>query len=119
MFDWIKIAYIYRMEKKESIIIKISGTRGKLELTPDLYDINDLKKVLEDVEDLLFPEGKKGRPLISYELEEGSVIHKFKTSRQAVVGFGAVLLNDCKNRRMNGITPSKSPPLSLNRTARL
>ena len=79
------------MEKKEIIKISISGKHGKLELTPDLYDINDIKNLLEDVKNMLFPDGKKGRPLISYELEDGSVIHKFKTSRQTVVGFDAVL----------------------------
>lgn len=79
------------MERKETIKIRISGKHGKLDLTPDLYDINDIKHLLEDVEEMLFPDGKKGRPLISYELEKGSVIHKFNTSRQTVVGFNAVL----------------------------
>jgi len=79
------------MEKKETIKIRIKGKHGKLELTPDLYDINDIKHLLEDVEEMLFPDGKKGRPLISYDIDEGSVVHKFTTSRQTVVGFDAVL----------------------------
>lgn len=79
------------MEREEAIKIKISGKHGKLELTPDLYDINDIMHLLEDVEQMLFPDGKKGRPLISYDLDKGSVIHKFTTSRQTVVGFNAVL----------------------------
>lgn len=79
------------MEKQATISVKISGKHGKLDLTPELYDINDIKHILEDVEQMLFPDGKKSRPLISYDLEPGSVMHKFQTSRQAVVGFDAVL----------------------------
>ncbi len=91
IFDLLQIGYIIHMEKKERIEIRISGKHGKLELTPDLYDINDIKHLLEDVEQMLFPVAEKGRPLISYDLEEGSVVHKFQTSRQTVVGFDAVL----------------------------
>lgn len=79
------------MEKKESIEIRVTGKHGKLELSPELYDIKDIKALLEDVEDLLFPESTKGRPLISYAINKGSVLHKFQTSRQTVVGLDAIL----------------------------
>ena len=48
------------MEKKETIKIKISGKHGKWELTPDLYDINDIRYLLEDVEQMLFLTVERG-----------------------------------------------------------
>jgi hypothetical protein len=48
--------------------------------------------MLQNVEDLLYPSNKKERPVISYNIEEGSVIHVFKTSIQAIIGFSAILV---------------------------
>lgn len=79
------------MEKLGHLEIRISGTRGNVELKPDTYDVRELIAVLEQSEDLLFPLEKKGRPVISFELEEGSVRHIFKTSIQAIIGLNAVL----------------------------
>lgn len=79
------------MTKKENIIIRISGKYGHSDLKPELYDIKDIKEILEDVEQMLFPDGAKKRPVISYSIDKGSVVHKFQTSRQTVVGFNAVL----------------------------
>lgn len=79
------------MEKLGHIEIRISGTKGNLELKPDTLDVRELMSVLEHSEDLLFPGDKKGRPIISYQLEEGSVRHIFKTSIQAIIGFNAVI----------------------------
>ena len=79
------------MDKQGYIEIKVEGKKGKLDLTPDKYDIRDLKEVLEQVENLLFPDQKKGRPTISYKVEEGSVRNIFKTSIQAIIGFNAII----------------------------
>ena len=79
------------MEKTGYIEIRILGSKGNLELKPDNYDIKEIKTVLEQVENLLFPVEKKERPTISYQLEEGSVRHIFKTSIQAIIGFNAVI----------------------------
>jgi len=79
------------MENIGHIEIKIQGKKGNLELSPDTYDIRELKEVLETVEKLLFPEGKKDRPTVSYEMREGSVLHLFKTSMQYIIGFNALL----------------------------
>lgn len=79
------------MEKIGQLEIRISGQKGNLELKPDTYDVRELIAVLERSEDLLFPNEKKGRPVISYQLEEGSVRHIFKTSIQAIIGLNAVL----------------------------
>lgn len=40
---------------------------------------------------MLYPNNRKGRPIITYDIEEGSVKHKFKTTIQAVIGFSAIL----------------------------
>ncbi|MFZ6013578.1 MAG: hypothetical protein ACOYXT_24780 [Bacteroidota bacterium] len=79
------------MDKIGFIEIQISGARGNLSLTPDNFDIRELITVLESAEQLLFPNEKKDRPLISYKIEEGSVRHILKTSIQYVIGFNAVL----------------------------
>jgi len=63
------------VEKIGHLEIRISGTKGNIDLKPDTYDVRELIAVLESSEDLLFPNEKKGRPLISYQLEEGSVKH--------------------------------------------
>ncbi|MEJ0055510.1 MAG: hypothetical protein WDN75_07560 [Bacteroidota bacterium] len=87
------------MEKTGYIEIKIKGSKGNLELTPDNYDIREIISMLENAENLLFPSEKKDRPTISYKIEEGSVKHIFKTSIQYIIGFNAILgqINESKN----------------------
>ena len=79
------------MENIGQIEITIQGKKGNLDLSPSIYDIRELKEVLETAEKLLFPDGKKDRPIISYEMKEGSVKHIFKTSIQFIIGFNALL----------------------------
>lgn len=79
------------MDKTGFIQIRIQGFRGNLELSPDTYDIREVKEMLEQAENLLIPGDKKDRPVISYQLEEGSVRHIFKTSIQYIIGFNAII----------------------------
>ncbi len=79
------------MEKIGSIEIRIVGSKGNLNLTPENYDIREIITMLESAESLLFPSDKKDRPTISYKIEEGSVKHIFKTSLQYIIGFNAVI----------------------------
>jgi hypothetical protein len=79
------------VEKKGHIEIRIAGKRGNLDVSPDNFDIKEIMAVLEQVDNLLFPNDKSNRPIISYSIEEGSVKHLFKTSIQAIIGFNAVL----------------------------
>lgn len=79
------------MEKTGTIEIRIEGQNGTLKLTPESFDIRELKELLGRVEDLLFPGERKDRPTIGYRVEEGSVRNLFTTSMQAVIAFNAVL----------------------------
>jgi hypothetical protein len=79
------------VEKTGYIEIRIIGSKGNLELSPDNYDIREIISILENSEDLLFPNDKKERPTISYKIEQGSVRHIFKTSIQYIIGFNAVI----------------------------
>jgi len=79
------------VEKIGFIEIKITGTKGNIALSPDNYDIREVITILENAENLLFPTDKKDRPIISYQIEEGSVRHVFKTTIQFIIGFNAII----------------------------
>jgi hypothetical protein len=79
------------VEKIGYIEIRITGSKGNLDLTPDNYDIREIISILENAENLLYPGEKRDRPNISYKIEEGSVKHILKTSIQYIIGFNAVI----------------------------
>ncbi len=79
------------MEKFGHIEIRVLGNKGNLKLSPDNYDVKEIISMLQNIQDLLYPTNKKDRPLITYDLQEGSVKHVFKTSIQAIIGFSAIL----------------------------
>ena len=74
------------------IEIHFEGKVGAQGLTPALVDIEEIREILGEAADLLFPTEKRSqRPVISYEISEGSVRHRFRTLMQSVIGFGAVI----------------------------
>jgi hypothetical protein len=79
------------VDKIGYIEIKITGSKGNIELSPDNYDIREIISILENAENLLFPGDKRDRPNISYKIEEGSVKHILKTSIQFIIGFNAII----------------------------
>ncbi|HNQ26373.1 MAG TPA: hypothetical protein PKL92_00445 [Aquaticitalea sp.] len=79
------------MEKIGFIEIRITGSKGNLDLSPDNYDIREIIAILENAENLLYPGDKRDRPNISYKIEEGSVKHILKTSIQYIIGFNAII----------------------------
>lgn len=79
------------MNKIGELEIKVVGKSGNLDLSPDNYDIKHITLLLQQVEDLLYPNHKKDRPLITYDIQKGSVKHIFKTPIQYIIGFSAVL----------------------------
>lgn len=95
------------MSKKESIIIRVTGKIGQKEISPELFDISDIKSMMDDFENMLFPGSKKDRPHISYKIDGGSVKNIFSTSRQEVVGFNA-LLADVEKQETIDILEHKS-----------
>lgn len=87
------------MEKIGFIEIRITGSKGNIDLSPDNYDIREIVSVLENAENLLYPGEKRNRPTISYKIEEGSVKHILKTSIQYIIGFNAIIgqINNIQN----------------------
>ncbi len=87
------------MDKIGFIEIRIKGSKGNIELSPDNYDIREIITMLENAENLLHPGDKRDRPTISYKIEEGSVKHIFKTSIQYIIGFNALVgqINQSQN----------------------
>lgn len=79
------------MEKNGQIEIRVSGKIGNADINPDNFDIREIIAILENIDDLLYSGDKKNRPLISYDIQEGSVKNIFKTGIQYIVGFNAVL----------------------------
>lgn len=79
------------MKKVGDIEIRVIGKSGNQNLSPDNYDIKHIATILKNIEDLLYPNNKRDRPIITYDIQEGSVRHLFKTSIQAVIGFSAIL----------------------------
>ncbi len=79
------------MEKIGFIEIRITGSKGNFDLSPDNYDIREIISILENAENLLFSIDKRDRPIISYKIEEGSVKHILKTSIQYIIGFNAII----------------------------
>ncbi len=79
------------MDKIGGLEIRVVGKSGNLKLKPENYDIKLIAGILQNVEDLLYPNNKKDRPLITYDIQEGSVRHIFKTPIQYIIGFSAIL----------------------------
>lgn len=89
------------MDKIGNIEIKVVGKLGNQNLSPNNYDIKQVAAILQHVEDLLYPKNKRDRPLITYNIQEGSVRHLFKTSLQAVIGFSAILTEIQANKSID------------------
>jgi len=98
------------VEKIGFIEIRITGSKGNLDLSPDNYDIREVIAILENAENLLYPGDKRDRPNISYKIEEGSVKHIFKTSIQYIIGFNAIIgqVNQVQNIDFLDINTSKA-----------
>lgn len=79
------------LEKTGQIEIHISGRQGAFDLSPGTYDIKHILTTLQHVEGLLFGGAKRERPLVTYEIREGSVRHVLTTALQTIIGFAAVL----------------------------
>ncbi|KIO50953.1 hypothetical protein [Flavobacterium hibernum] len=77
------------MENTGTLVIRVLGETKGNKLSPSNYDIKEIVSLLANIEDILYP-NQKNRPLITYELGEGSVLNKFKTTIQAVISSTAI-----------------------------
>lgn len=89
------------MDKTGEIEIKVTGSKGNMDLSPDNFDIFEITSILQQMEDMLYPNNKKDRPIISYDIERGSIRNIFRTGIQAIIGFNAVLLQIDKSKTID------------------
>lgn len=84
---------------EEQGFIELRVTNKDNTLSPKDIDINEVKDFISDVESFLYPnrKEKQNRPHISYDIEEGSVEHKFFLPITAVILFNG-LTSEIKNR---------------------
>ncbi|MCB9178698.1 MAG: hypothetical protein H6590_04670 [Flavobacteriales bacterium] len=80
------------MERTATFEVVVSGTKGGQPMMPEDFNIKALRELLTEVEVLLFPgSSSRDRPVISYEVQPGSVRNLFRTGVQAVAQTSAVL----------------------------
>lgn len=79
------------MIKEGKIQIRVIGKYGNEPLSPNNFDIREIKKLFEIIEPLFYPTPKIQRSPITYSIEDGSVINIFRASTQAVVMLLATL----------------------------
>jgi len=84
---------------EEQGFIELRITNKDNTLSPKSIDINEVRDFISDVESFLYPnrKEKQNRPHISYDIEEGSVKHKFFLPITAVILFNG-LTSEIKNR---------------------
>lgn len=76
-------------------------------LKPHNFDISELKVILDNIEDMIYPNvSKKNRPLISYSVEEGCVRNIFRTNLQGVATFFAIASLVATNGTLEGLNKS-------------
>lgn len=75
------------------ISLRIIGKNGDEPLSPANFDIAQIRFLLDEVENLLYPDKKKRkeRPTISFEMKQGSVLNIFRTSLQNVLLLSSML----------------------------
>ena len=80
------------MEEKGYIEVKIDGKIGNKPIKPTDIDIAEIKEIISDVENFLYPgrSEKSDRPHISYSIEEGSARHLFYLPISAVLLFNGL-----------------------------
>ena len=79
------------MDGSGRIEIRVIGHLGNEPLTPENFDIREIKGLFDVVETLLYPNQKISRAPISYSLESGSVRNVFKTTLQSAATFMAIV----------------------------
>ncbi|MCR4416967.1 MAG: hypothetical protein NUV92_04405 [Ignavibacteria bacterium] len=94
------------MENKGYLEIAVTGRKGNIELSIENFDIKEISLLFEQVEKLLFPNGRKEGTVISYQIKEGSVINRFQTSLQSIIGLNAILHQIKENGNIDFLEPN-------------
>lgn len=79
------------MEDKGQIEIRVSGKIGNDPLSPENYDIREIRALFDVIEAIVNPSQKIRKTPITYSISEGSVRNLFKTTRQSAVAFMAIM----------------------------
>lgn len=79
------------MEESDKIEIRVIGRMGNDPLSPENFDIREIKSLFDVVETLLYPNQKNSRAPVTYSLETGSVRNIFRTTRQSAAAFIAIV----------------------------
>ena len=89
--------YFRNVEEQGYIELRITGKDRTL--SPKDIDISEVNEFISDIESFLYPnrKEKQNRPHISYEIDEGSVIHRFFLPITAVILFNG-LTSEINNR---------------------
>lgn len=100
--DYLCIGYTTLIMKAEWIEIRVRGFSGNEELSPENFDIKDLKELLESVEELLGLSSRTDRSPVTYQMEKGSVRNIFKVSLEIATKMAALF-------SLVGTMPSLNP----------
>lgn len=89
------------MEEQGYIEIKVNNFDHSL--SPKDVDIDEVKSVISDIENFLFPsrEEKQLRPHISYDIESGSAVHKFFLPISLVIFFNGLTAEISKRKSLD------------------
>ena len=90
------------MNQLEYIEIKIN------DVSPHEFDISSLMDLLKNAENLLYPNDKRNRPIISYEVQEGSVRNIIKTIAGPIIAVNAILGQINNEKSIDSIDPTQS-----------
>lgn len=95
------------MKEKNYIEIRITDKNNTLR--PNDLDINEIKELISDVETFLYPttQKKKKRPPIGYDLEEGSIKHKFFVAIAVVNNFNVLIGEIKKHNSIDFLEPKR------------
>lgn len=79
------------MDNSGRVEIRVTGKVGNAPLSPENFDIREIRGLFDVVESLLYPNQKTPRAPISFSMEEGSVRNIFKTTIQSAATFLAII----------------------------
>lgn len=100
------------IENIGTIEVKIKGKIGENQLTPDLYDVRDIKQIIDSVDALLFPSGNR-KEILSYKIEEGSVRQVFTTAMQVIIGYTACANTIIEKKSIDFLTPKSASAIEF------